>query len=99
MFKKLVSNAIKDRIGTSKVVDSFQHAYDYVIGQCGSGPNMLLLFRYNYFVLKIINYKSTVLNKKIHWVKLKVPHNALQPGSYIIFFFFNIGELNCEKVI
>ena len=32
MFQKILSNAVKDKVGTSKVVDVFKDAYDYIIG-------------------------------------------------------------------
>ena len=33
MFKKLVSQAIKERVGTSRVVDQIKDVYDYIIGE------------------------------------------------------------------
>ena len=32
MLKKLVNQAVIDRIGSSKITDTIQSAYDYVIG-------------------------------------------------------------------
>lgn len=33
MFHKILSNAVKEKVGTSKVVDVLREAYDYVIGK------------------------------------------------------------------
>ena len=33
MLKNLVSSAVKERVGSSKLVDTFKDAYDYIIGR------------------------------------------------------------------
>jgi len=39
MYKKLISQAVKEKVGISKVVDSLKEAYDYIIGWCGEYNN------------------------------------------------------------
>ena len=43
MFKKIISKAVADKVGHSKVVDSLKESYDYIIG-------------FNLFLIKCIYY-------------------------------------------
>jgi choline dehydrogenase len=41
MFPKILSRAVKEKVGTSKVIEAFKDAYDYVIVGAGAAGNVL----------------------------------------------------------